>query len=151
MIDDFQHVCITCRDLETSIRFYETLGLKVIDPIRELNEGALAQAMQLPGGHLKVTHLALPEATSKVFIDLVQWLDPSSTGEPYPALNHVGINRIALRVSDINSTTAALRDRGIRFLTQEPRSFGPIRTIVTTDPDGVFIQLLEWLSRANEK
>jgi glyoxylase I family protein len=151
MIEDFQHVCITCRDLETSIRFYETLGLKVIDPIRELNEEALAQTLQLPGGHIKVLHLAPPEATSKMFIDLVQWLDPSSTGEAYPALNHVGINRIAFRVSDIDRTTAALRERGIRFLTQEPQSFGPIRTIVTTDPDGVFVQLLEWLSRPKER
>jgi glyoxylase I family protein len=144
MIEDFQHVCITCRDLERSIRFYERLGLRVIEPIRELDEEALAQAMQLPGGHVKVLHLAPPEATSRMFIDLVQWLDPASTGEPYPALNHVGINRLAFRVSDIEATTAALRERGILFLTEEPQSFGPIRTIVTTDPDGVFIQLLEW-------
>jgi glyoxylase I family protein len=145
MIGDFQHVCITCRDLERSIRFYERLGLRVIEPIRELDEEALAQTMQLPRGHIKVLHLAPPEATSKMFIDLVQWLDPSSTGEPYPALNHVGINRLAFRVSDIDATTATLRERGITFLTQKPQSFGPIRTIVTTDPDGVFIQLLQWL------
>ncbi len=80
-----------------------------------------------------------------MFIDLVQWLDPASAGDPYPALNHVGINRLAFRVLQIYATTAALRERGITFLTEEPQSFGPIRTIVTTDPDGVFIQLLEWL------
>jgi hypothetical protein len=33
-----------------------------------------------------------------MFIDLVQWLEPSATGEPYPVLNHVGLNRIAFRV-----------------------------------------------------
>lgn len=145
MIEDFQHVCITCRDLERSIRFYETLGLKVIEPVRELDEEALAQTMRLPRGHVKVLHLAPPGATSKMFVDLVQWLDPSSTGEPYPGLNHVGINRLAFRVSGIDATTSALRERGITFLTPEPQSFGPIRTIITTDPDGVFIQLLEWL------
>ena len=145
MIEDFQHVCITCRDLERSIRFYEKLGLRVIEPIRELDEEALARALQLPRGHIKVLHLAPPEASSKMFIDLVQWLDPSSTGEPYPALNHVGINRLAFRVSDIDATTAALQERGITFLSQKPQSFGPIRTIVTADPDGVFIQFLEWL------
>ncbi len=58
MIEDFQHVCITCRDLERSIRFYEGLGLKVIEPIRELEEDALAQAMQLPRGHIKVLHFS---------------------------------------------------------------------------------------------
>ena len=145
MIEDFQHVCITCRDLGTSVRFYEGLGLKVIEPVSELDQDALARAMNLPGGHIKVLHLAPPNASSKFFIDLVQWLNPASTGEAYPALNHVGINRLALRVSDIDGTTATLRGRNITFLTGEPQSFGPIRTIVTTDPDGVFIQFLEWV------
>ncbi|MFL6450961.1 MAG: VOC family protein, partial [Bryobacteraceae bacterium] len=85
-------------------------------------------------------------ATSRMFIDLVQWLEPSSSGEPYPVLNHVGLNRMAFRVSDIDGTAAALRDQGIEFLTREPHVFGEgIRCIVTTDPDGVFIQLIEGL------
>ena len=145
MIKDFQHVCITCRDLETSIGFYEKLGLKVVDPINEFDDQGLAQVMRLPRGHIKVLHLALPDAASGMFIDLVQWLEPPSAGEPYPELNHVGINRLAFQVSDIDATTATLRQRGMTFLSQEPQSFGPIRTIITTDPDGVFIQLLEWL------
>lgn len=145
MIEDFQHVCITCRDLERSIRFYERLGLTVIDPVLELDAKEIAQAFQLPRGHLRVVHLAPPEANSKMFIDLVQWVEPPSTGEPYPALDHVGINRLAFRVSNIDATTTSLRERGITFLSEEPQSFGSIRTIVTTDPDGVFIQLLEWL------
>jgi len=73
MIQDFQHVCITCRDLDRSIRFDETLGLQVTEPIRELDEDRLAQAMQLPRGYLRVLHMAPPEATSNIYIDLVQW------------------------------------------------------------------------------
>ena len=135
MIDDFQHVSITCRDLERSVHFYERLGLKVIKSISEVNEEGIAQAFQLPRGHLTVVHLAPPQATSKMFIDLVQWLEPPSTGEAYPALNHVGINRLAFRVSDLDATTAALREQGITFLGQEPQSFGQgIRSIVTTTP-----------------
>lgn len=145
MIEDFQHVCITCSDIERSVWFYECLGLKVTDPVREFDNEALARTFRTSRGHLKVLHLAPPNATSGVFIDLVQWLDPRSTGEPYSALNHVGINRLAFRVSDIDATTATMRERGIVFLSDEPQSFGPIRTIVTSDPDGVFIQLLEWL------
>ena len=146
MIDDFQHVSITCRDLERSIHFYERLGLKVIKRLGEVTEEGIAQAFQLPRGHLTVAYLAPLGATSKMFIDLVQWLEPPSTGETYPALNYVGINRIAFRVSDIDATTAALRGQGITFLSQEPQPFGQgIRSIVTTDPDGVFIQLIEGL------
>jgi glyoxylase I family protein len=145
MIEDFQHVCITCRDLERSIRFYEKLGLEVVSDVRELDQEGIARAMQLPQGHLKVAHLAPPGATSKMFIDLVQWLEPASTGESYPVLNNVGINRLAFRVSTIDAVAAELQRQGITFLTQEPQAVGEVRSIVTTDPDGVFIQLLEWV------
>jgi glyoxylase I family protein len=146
MIDDFLHVSITCRDLEQSVRFYETLGLKVIKRLGEVNEDGIARGFRLPAGRLAVAYLAPPQASSKMFIDLVQWLEPSSTGEPYPVLNHVGLNRMAFRVSDLDATTAALREQGITFLSQQPQVFGEgIRCIVTTDPNGVFIQLIEGL------
>jgi catechol 2,3-dioxygenase-like lactoylglutathione lyase family enzyme len=146
MIDDFVHVAISCRDLERSIRFYETLGLKVIKSLGEVNQDGIARAFQLPAARLTVAYLAPPNVSSRMFIDLVQWLEPAFTGEPYPVLNHLGINRIAFRVSDLDATTAALRDLGITFLTGEPQIFGEgIRCSVTTDPDGVFIQLIEGL------
>ncbi|MFL6449928.1 MAG: VOC family protein [Bryobacteraceae bacterium] len=124
MLEDFLHVSITCRDLERRVRFYETLGLKVIKRVGEVNENGIAQAFRLPAGRLAVAYLAPSNATSRMFIDLVQWLEPSSSGEPYPVLNHVGLNRMAFRVSDIDGTTAALRDHGIEFLTREPHVFG---------------------------
>ena len=64
MIQDFQHVCITCRDIERSVRFYERLGLKVTDPLREFDDEALARTFQMPRGHIKVLHLAPPNATT---------------------------------------------------------------------------------------
>jgi glyoxylase I family protein len=146
MINDFVHVAISCRDLERSIRFYETLGLKVTKRLGEVNEAGIARGFDLPAARLTVAYLAPPNASSSMFIDLVQWLEPAFTGEPYPVLNHLGINRVAFRVSDLDATTAALRDQGIPFLTREPQVFGEgVRCIVTTDPDGVFIQLIEGL------
>jgi glyoxylase I family protein len=130
MIDDFQHVCITCRDLERSIRFYEKLGLKVIRSITEFNDEGICASIQLPRGHLRVVQLAPPQATGKMFIDLVQWWELSSVGGVYPALNHILINRISFRVSDIDATAAALRHQGITFLSREPQTFGEaIRSI----------------------
>jgi catechol 2,3-dioxygenase-like lactoylglutathione lyase family enzyme len=62
IIDDFQHVSITCRDLERSVRFYEALGLEVIKRIGEVEEEGIAHAFQLPRGHLAVVYLAAPKA-----------------------------------------------------------------------------------------
>ena len=52
MIEDFQHVCITCRDLEQSIRFYERLGLKVIsdERVNQLAGKERAAANRVPTG-----------------------------------------------------------------------------------------------------
>ena len=108
MIEDFQHICITCRDLEASTRFYELLGLEVVEPAHELDEKHLATAMKLPKGHINVLHLAPKNATSGMFIDLVQWLEPASDGQVYPALNNVGINRVAFRVSELEKIVAVL-------------------------------------------
>jgi glyoxylase I family protein len=146
VIEEFLHISITCRDLDRSIQFYETLGLKVIKRLGEVDEDGIARGFRLPAARLAVAYLAPSKATGGMFIDLVQWLAPSSSGEAYPVLNHVGLNRMAFRVSDLDATTAALRDEGIEFLTREPQVFGEgIRCIVTTDPDGVFIQLIEGL------
>lgn len=125
MIKGFQHVSITCRNIERSIEFYEKLGLKIIKRIAEVRENGIASAFQLPEAHLTVAYLA-PNQASTMFIDLVQWLEPQSTGEPYPALNHVGINRLAFRVLNLDATTASLRERGIVFLSEKPESFGPV-------------------------
>jgi catechol 2,3-dioxygenase-like lactoylglutathione lyase family enzyme len=146
VIEDFLHISITCRDLDRSIQFYETLGLKVIKRLGEVDEDGIARGFRLPAGRLAVAYLAPSKATGGMFIDLVQGLVPSSSGEAYAVLNHVGLNRMAFRVSDLDTTTAALRDEGIEFLTREPQVFGEgIRCIVTTDPDGVFVQLIEGL------
>ena len=57
MIEDFQHVSITCRDLERSVRFYERLGLQVIKRIGEVKEEGIAQAFQLSSGQLRVVYI----------------------------------------------------------------------------------------------
>ena len=93
------------------------------------------RAFQTPRCHLEVGHPAPPGATGEMFIDLVQWVDPPSEGGPYPSVSHVAINRVAFRVSDVDATTATLRERGITFL----------RGIATTDPDGVFVQFVQGL------
>ena len=146
MINDFLHISITARDLERSILFYETLGLKVTQRFGDVNEPGIADAFRLSGGHLKVAYIAAPEGTSGLFIDLVQWVAPAAPGTAYPVANHVGLNRFALRVSELDTVVATLKRAGVTFLSDTPQNFGEgIRCIVATDPDGVFVQLIERL------
>ena len=144
MIEEFFHIALTCRDLERSIRFYESLGLVVTKRYGELQVESIARMFNMPSCRMKVVHLAPVAATGGMFIDLVEWLDPLPAGGPYPTVTHVGINRVAFRVPDIDATTASLREKGVTFLSEEPQSLGPgVRGIVTTDPDGVYVQFVE--------
>lgn len=146
MVQDFLHLSITTRDLERSVRFYETLGLQVTQRFGDVAEPGIATAFRLPSSHLKVVYLAAPQGRSGLFIDLVEWVEPTAQGQSYPVANHVGLNRFALRVSDLDALVGTLKEAGVSFLSDEPQSFGVgIRCIVVTDPDGVFVQLIEGL------
>lgn len=144
MIQDFFHLSITCRNLGESIHFYEALGMVVTRRFNEVQEEGIAKAFRLPESHLKVVYLAPPAGKSGMFIDLVEWVTPVSPGVSYPVANHIGLNRFALRVSDLDGTVRALQEKGLVFLTDKPEAFGGgIRCIAITDPDGIFIQLIE--------
>jgi glyoxylase I family protein len=146
MISGFSHVTVSCSDIEQSVDFYTTLGLRLVRHIGELDSAGVAKAFALPRGHLTVVHLAPSDADGSVMIDLVQWLDPLP-GEPaYSRLDSLGINRIAFRVDDIDGTVEKLRNAGVEFLTDTVEDFGRgVRSIVTRDPDGTFLQLIEGL------
>jgi catechol 2,3-dioxygenase-like lactoylglutathione lyase family enzyme len=145
VIDDFLHISITCRDLETTIRFYEAIGLKAIKRLGIVDDPGIAQAFQLPGERLDVAYLATTDKPGALFIDLVQWLDPVAKGVAYPSLDHIGLNRFALRVPDLDATVASARGQGVTFMTDAPVAVGDdgMRFIVARDPDGVFVQLVE--------
>ena len=144
MITDFSHVTISCTDIDRSVAFYETLGLEVTNRIGELDSDGVAHAFDLPRGHLTVVHLAPHGTTGGMVIDLVQWLDPAPEGTPYPALNYLGMTRLAFRVDDIDATVAELRGRGVdSWLSPDVQPFGEgVRSIALTDPDGTILQLI---------
>jgi glyoxylase I family protein len=144
MIKDFLHLSITCRNIERSIRFYESLGLEVTKRFGDVMAPGIGAAFRLPSTHLKVVYLGVPKGHSKLFIDLVEWVSPAGQGDAYPVANNVGLNRFALRVENLDAMVETLKRNGVALLSDEPKEFGDgIRCIVATDPDGVFVQLIE--------
>ncbi len=124
MIDDFQLCEHYLPGPGTQRRFLKKLGLNVISHIGELEADGIAQAFPLPTGSVRVVYLAPPNASGRMFVDLVQWLEPRCTGDAYHALNHVGINRLAFGVSDLDGTTAFLRNRGHHVSKPRAQAFG---------------------------
>ena len=79
-------------------------------------------------------------------LDLVQFIDPPTQGQPYATLNNVGICRVAFTVDDIDETYEQLKAKGIQFVAPLKKLEGPgvarIAVVCFRDPDGTVLELL---------
>jgi catechol 2,3-dioxygenase-like lactoylglutathione lyase family enzyme len=79
-------------------------------------------------------------------LDLVQFIDPPTQGQPYSSLNNVGICRIAFTVDDIDRTYAELRTKGVEFVAPLKKLTGPggasMGVVCFKDPDGTVLELI---------
>ncbi|MBH8563065.1 heme-binding protein [Nostoc sp. CENA67] len=144
-IEGIFHCNVNCTDLDRSLTFYEMLGFKVItDFSKGMSSAAMAKAFGLPYAELRGVHLTLENDPKATRIDLVEFLDPKTEGQPYPNLNHTGVARICLRTNDIHQVYENLKARSVNFLSEPQKLPGTDATIVCfTDPDGNVLELLE--------
>ena len=131
LLTAIDHVGIAVRDLDAAIEFYtRTFGLSVTH--REENpEQGVAEAM-LGVGDGAIQLLAPLDATSPI----ARFLDKTGPG----------VQQIAFRVRDVTTTSALLRDRGIRLLYDQPKrgtAGSRINFIHPKDCGGVLVELVE--------
>jgi glyoxylase I family protein len=143
------HVNINCSDYDRSKAFYEVLGFKEVLRVPETNSEELAAAVGMPPSRVKgaLLELAGPEATSRMIINLLEWIEPKDEAPPYDHLYHYGIARIALATTDLDADMARLKDAGAEFLSEPvrmpPESGLPARFVCFKDPDGTVLELVE--------
>ena len=104
------HVNINCRDFDRSRAFYEKLGFRVLMPINQEEEGALAAAVGMRNYSLRG---ALMRSRDGTIIDLLEWQHPRNEESPYGALNHLGLARLAFVTKDLDADIAALEEEGV--------------------------------------
>jgi glyoxylase I family protein len=139
------HFNINCSNLERSVAFYKRLGFKVVLDFGEgMESREMADAFNLKSARIRGVHLRLGDAEHSTRIDLLQFLGPVATQKPYSELNHLGVARICLKTDDIHKDYSELKQEGFYFLSEPKRLPGTAVTIACfTDPDGVFLELLE--------
>ncbi len=122
------HIALFTRDLETSVKFYKSLGGTVIDHAD----------VKKPAGTNHIVMVQMPG----FFLEIIEPHD----GSPVTAEGGV-FPHIAMEVDDIDAAAAELKSRGITtFRTENPMSmpiFGGIRNIFFTGPDGELLELLQ--------
>jgi len=127
------HVGIAVPDLDEAIAFYrDTFG--VVSVHEEVNEAqGVREAM-----------LAVGDGDTR--IQLLAPLDDSSTIAKFLDRNGPGMQQLAYTVDNIDSTSDALRSRGVRLLYDEPRpgtAGSRVNFIHPKDAGGVLVELVE--------
>ncbi|MBW0118340.1 methylmalonyl-CoA epimerase [Pseudonocardia abyssalis] len=129
------HVGIAVADLDEAIAWYsETLGL-VATHVETNEEQGVQEAM-----------LSAPGDDGGAAIQLLAPLRPDSPIGKFLDRNGPGIQQMAYRVVDIDATCAALREKGVRLLYDEPRrgtADSRINFLHPKDAGGVLVELVE--------
>ena len=139
------HVNINCSDFDRSRKFYEMLGFRVVMPIEPRGTADVAAAVGMQGYTVRG---ALMQHRDRSVIDLLEWREPRDEQPPYERLNHLGIARLALVTTDIDSDMERLAAEGVEFLSRKAAVVeGPggraTRFICFRDPDGTVLELVE--------
>jgi len=148
MIRDLHHPSLFVTDLDRSLDFYcGTLGLELVGRHADWGGVFLGTVCGMPGVDMRI-HIAIVRVPgSSKILELIQVLSPPD--EPHDASTRgKGIARIGFEVDRIEETVAALRLKGVRFLSDivtvqvSPEAhYSDGKAIKFLDPDGIVLEL----------
>jgi methylmalonyl-CoA/ethylmalonyl-CoA epimerase len=129
------HVGVAVADLDAAIEFYgRVFGMRCVH--QETNEEqGVREAM-----------LSVGPTTDGGCLQLLAPLSASSTIAKFLDRNGPGIQQVAYTVADVDQTSAALRERGVRLLYDQPRrgtAGSRINFVHPKDAGGVLVELVE--------
>jgi catechol 2,3-dioxygenase-like lactoylglutathione lyase family enzyme len=148
------YIGVNVSNLEKSLAFYRSMGYTLTKPLAQQTgslEEARAWGLDTPF-HFNGVDVALGKGDHHV-LRLVQWIEPFNADPPYPPpINHIGINRIALFVPDLDRAVGILKAQGANFLSEiAPCCSGTgddtTGIVHVLDPDGVFLELVGPIAR----
>jgi len=145
MLQRLFHVNICVRDMERSISFYEDLGFAKVNDFT-IDDPTVGDALGVNAKKLRGVFMRLGADPNAPVLDLVQFIEPPTQGQPYLTLNNVGICRIAFTVDDIDQTYEELKRKKVEFVAPLKRLTGPggaqIGVVCFKDPDGTVLELM---------
>jgi methylmalonyl-CoA/ethylmalonyl-CoA epimerase len=134
LVTGVDHIGIAVPDLDAAIRWYEgTLGLRATHVETNEEQGVREAMLRAGPGDGTAIQLLAP-------------LRPDSPIGRFLDRSGPGIQQMAYRVRDIDAACAALRDKGVRLLYDEPRrgtAGSRINFLHPKDAGGVLVELVE--------
>jgi len=141
------HVNINCTDFERSKRFYEMLGFTSVVNIPEGGSEEMGRGLGDPNAQGKATIMMLnPDDRHGTRLDLIEWTNPATKGSPPPDLFHAGMARLCLYCTDLDDHVTALKEADVELVSDPAELMKGTRFVCFKDPDGTFIELIEFTS-----
>jgi methylmalonyl-CoA/ethylmalonyl-CoA epimerase len=134
-ITRIDHVGVAVHDLDEAIAFYgRVFGMRCVH-VEVNEEQGVREAM-----------LSVGPTTAGGCVQLLAPLTPESTIAKFLDRNGPGVQQVAYTVTDVEATSAALRERGMRLLYDAPRrgtSNSRVNFVHPKDAGGVLVELVE--------
>jgi methylmalonyl-CoA epimerase len=128
MLKKVDHIGIAVKSVDEALRFFgDALGLEL-----ENTEEVADQKVRIAFLPVGETHVELIEPTS-----------PDSNVAKFLESKGEGIHHIAFSVEDIEAALAALKEKDVRLIDQEPRVGGGGKRIAFIHPKGTHRVLIE--------
>ncbi|GAA2364540.1 methylmalonyl-CoA epimerase [Dactylosporangium salmoneum] len=129
------HIGIAVADLDEAIAFYaRVFGMRCVH-VEVNEEQGVREAM-----------LSVGPTPAGGCLQLLAPLSPDSTIAKFLDRNGPGVQQVAYTVTDVDATCAALRERGVRLLYDEPRrgtAGSRINFVHPKDAGGVLVELVQ--------
>lgn len=126
------HIGIATESIEASSGFWELLGFKPVDEHNNDEQGVRIKMLEGSG------------LSSR--LELLEPLGPDTPVGRFISKRGVGIQQIAIRVSDIESTISLLMESGVRMIDKHPMrgaSGSMIAFVHPSSAGGVLVELVE--------
>jgi len=143
MIIKTRHTGLVVKDLNKSIKFYETLGLKLWK--RELEKGKfISKVVGLDNAEIETAKLKVSDGS------LVELLEYKShpcaiNNASYPSNKH-GCSHIAFTVEDIEETSNKIKELGGSIVNAPSTSLnGEVTVMYCHDIDGILMEIVQEL------
>ncbi|GAA1308539.1 methylmalonyl-CoA epimerase [Saccharothrix xinjiangensis] len=135
-ITAIDHVGIAVPDLDAAVAFHrEHFGLELAHEEVNEEQGVREAMLRAPG-----------DDGAGAAVQLLAPLTPESTIAKFLGRSGPGLQQLALRVSDVDAVTDALRARGLRLLYDAPKrgtAGSRVNFVHPKDAGGVLVELVE--------
>jgi catechol 2,3-dioxygenase-like lactoylglutathione lyase family enzyme len=144
MVRNFDHMTVAVTDVDHAVGFFGLLGFDEVKRV-VISGSAMEAYLGVPGVVADHVTMVLAGSEPRQEVQVLHYRHPevrvdTDSGD----LLRAGFNHICFRVDDLDAEVERLTSAGVT-LKNEPMQFHDRRLVFLAGPEGVTVELAEWL------